>query len=42
MQTLTRTYEGLSLVVELNWDRLLYVAAIGLSLLAGLFIGSLF
>jgi hypothetical protein len=42
MQTLQKSYEGLSLVFALNMDRLLYVGAIALSLVAGLFIGTLF
>ena len=41
MAHLIKTYRGLDLVVELNWDRILYVVAISLSLLAGLYIGSL-
>ena len=35
MQTIQNGYRGLSLLVELNWDRALYVAAIPLSLGAG-------
>lgn len=42
MQTLQKSYEGLSLVFELNMDRLLYVGAIALSLVAGLYIGTFF
>ena len=41
MTYLLKTYRGLDLVFELNWDRLLYVVAIALSLLAGLYIGTL-
>ena len=41
MAYLLRTYRGLDLVVELNWDRLIYVVAIALSLLAGLYVETL-
>lgn len=42
MTQLMRSYKGLGLVVELNWDRILYVVAISMSLVAGLYIGKLF
>ncbi len=42
MQTLQKSYEGLSLVFALNMDRLLYVGTIALSLIAGLFVGTFF
>lgn len=42
MQTLQKSYEGLSLVFELNVDRLIYVGTIALSLVAGLYIGTFF
>jgi hypothetical protein len=38
---LMKSYRGLGLMVELNWDRIIYVFAISVSLLAGLYIGSL-
>jgi hypothetical protein len=41
MHTIQRSYRGLSLVMELNWDRLLYVLTICFALLLGAFIGSL-
>lgn len=41
MQTLQQSYRGLSLVFELNFDRLIYLVTIGLALLAGAYIGSL-
>ncbi|MFY9212930.1 MAG: hypothetical protein WAO69_17590 [Aestuariivita sp.] len=41
MSTLTKSLNGLSLMFELNWDRILYVITISLSLLAGLYVGSL-
>lgn len=40
MQTLTEGYKGVSLLIGLNWDRLLYVATIGGALWAGAFLGS--
>lgn len=42
MVQLVKSYRGLGLVFELNWDRILYVGTISLSLLAGLYIGTLF
>ena len=41
MSTITKTYRGLSLIAQLNWDRILYVAIISMSLVLGLFVGSL-
>ena len=41
MAVLVKSYRGLGLMFELNWDRILYVVTISLSLLAGLYIGSL-
>lgn len=41
MQTLTEGYRGLSLVMMLNWDRLLYLATIFVALLFGAWIGGL-
>jgi len=41
MQTIQAGYKGLSLLFDLNWDRLLYVATIGAALLAGAYVGSL-
>lgn len=41
MQTLQQSYRGLSLVMELNWDRILYVATIAFALFAGAYLGSL-
>ncbi|MGB5557775.1 MAG: hypothetical protein WBN04_07160 [Paracoccaceae bacterium] len=42
MQTIQSGYRGLSLLVDLNWDRLLYFATIAAALGAGAFIGSLY
>ena len=41
MQTMQNTYRGLTLLVDINWDRLLYLATIAAALLAGAFFGSL-
>lgn len=41
MQTIQNTYRGLSLIMELNWDRALYIATIAVALAAGAFVGSL-
>ncbi len=41
MQTIQNTYRGLSLIMELNWDRVLYIATIAVALAAGAFVGSL-
>ena len=40
MQTLTVGYRGVSLLVNLNWDRLLYLATIAFALCLGAWIGS--
>ncbi len=42
MQTIESGYRGLTLLVDLNWDRLLYVATIAAALGAGAFIGSFY
>lgn len=41
MQTLQHSYNGLSLVMALNWDRLLYVTTLAIALCAGAWVGSL-
>lgn len=41
MQTLQQSYRGLSLVMELNWDRILYLVTIAFALMAGAYLGSL-
>ena len=41
MQTLSSGYRGLSLLLDLNLDRLFTVAAIGGSLMAGAYLGSI-
>jgi len=41
MQAVATGYRGLSLLVDLNWDRLLYLGTIAGALGAGAFVGSL-
>ncbi len=41
MQTLQHSYRGFSLLMMLNWDRLLYLATIAVALAAGAWLGSL-
>ncbi len=41
MHTIATGYRGLSVLVNLNWDRLFYFAAIFAALTGGAFIGSL-
>lgn len=41
MQAIQKSYRGISLLVDLNWDRLLYVATIIGALMLGAFVGSL-
>jgi hypothetical protein len=42
MTVLMKSYRSVGLLMQLNWDRILYVVTISLSLLAGLYIGSYF
>ncbi|WP_302622791.1 hypothetical protein SuNHUV7_34110 (plasmid) [Pseudoseohaeicola sp. NH-UV-7] len=41
MQTLQSGYRGLSLLVDLNWDRILYLATLVGALMIGAYVGSL-
>lgn len=41
MQTLQTSYRGLSLVMQLNWDRILNLFIIIAALFAGAYLGSL-
>ncbi|MGC1494544.1 MAG: hypothetical protein WA790_01955 [Sulfitobacter sp.] len=41
MQTIQSSYRGLSLLMDLNWDRALYVGTIAVALAAGAYVGSL-
>ncbi|MGJ8626589.1 MAG: hypothetical protein ACSHXB_06470 [Sulfitobacter sp.] len=41
MQTIQSSYRGLSLLMDLNWDRALYMATIAFALAAGAYVGSL-
>lgn len=40
MQTLTAGYRGFSLLMSLNWDRLLYVGTIAAALMLGSYVGN--
>ena len=42
MQAIQTSYRGLSLLMDLNWDRALYIATIALALAAGAFVGSVY
>lgn len=41
MQTLQQSYRGFSLMMELNWDRLLFLSMICAALMCGAWLGSL-
>lgn len=41
MQHIVSGYRGLSLLFNLNWDRILYLATILVALMLGAFVGSL-
>ena len=41
MHTLHQSYRGFSLMMALNWDRLLYLTTIGLALIAGAWLAGL-
>ncbi len=41
MQTLQTSYRGLTLLFDLNWDRLLYFVTIAVALMLGAYVGSL-
>jgi len=41
MQTISKGYRGLSVLMDLNWDLALYLCTIIFALCAGAFIGSL-
>ncbi|WP_268892925.1 hypothetical protein [Pseudooceanicola pacificus] len=41
-QAIQSGYSSLSLLFSLNWDRILYVTAICMSLLFGAFLGTIF
>ena len=41
MQTIQTGYRGLTLLFDLNWDRLLYVGTIAGALFLGAYVGSL-
>lgn len=41
MEMIQNSYRGLSLLIDINWDRLLYLATIVGALWGGAFLGSL-
>jgi len=41
MQTISKGYRGLSVLMDLNWDRALYLCTIAFALCAGAYLGSL-
>lgn len=41
MQAVQNSYQGLSLLMDLNWDRVFYVATIALALGAGAWLGTM-
>ncbi|MEM9552547.1 MAG: hypothetical protein AAGA05_15305 [Pseudomonadota bacterium] len=41
MQTIQNSYRGLSLLMDLNWDRVLYVGTISLALGAGAWLSTI-
>jgi hypothetical protein len=41
MQTFNRSYRGLSLLMDLNWDRFYFAGALGLGLILGAWIATL-
>ena len=41
MQAVNSSYQSLSLLMQLNWDRVLYIGTICLALLLGAWLGSL-
>ena len=40
MHTLQHSFRGFTLMMELNWDRILYLGTITLALMAGAWLGS--
>jgi len=42
MQHIIGGYRGLSLLLDLNWDRLLYLCTIAAALCMGAYLGSMF
>jgi len=41
MQAISNGYRGLSLLMDLNWDRILYLGTIAGGLMLGAYLGSL-
>ncbi|MEQ6203816.1 hypothetical protein ABMC88_12240 [Sulfitobacter sp. HNIBRBA2951] len=42
MQTISKGYRGLSVLMDLNWDRVLYMCTMAFALASGAYLGSLF
>ncbi len=42
MQAIENGYRGLSLLVDLNWDRVFYISAITAALVLGMYLGGHF
>ncbi len=42
MQQILSGHTGLGLLINLNWDRILYLATLAVALMAGAFVGSHF
>ncbi len=40
MEHIQQGYRGFTLLIDLNWDRLLYIATIGFALAVGAYLGS--
>lgn len=41
METMSAGYRSVSLLVQLNWDRIFYIGTIGAALMAGAALGTL-
>lgn len=41
MQAISKGYRGLSVLMDINWDRILYMCTMIFALCAGAFLGSL-
>lgn len=41
MEHIQHGYRGLSLLMDLNWDRLLYIGTIAFALCAGAYLGTI-
>lgn len=41
MQNIKRSYRGLSLLVDLNWDRFMFLGTLAIALAAGAWLGNM-